>query len=161
MNYRDIARRAFYGCLIGWVAFMALFFLALIILGLARTMMHPSNKMATLTDLSREHEITVTAPFLPFASGALFVLYEGTINTNAKLEITSNKGRDKTIIPLSAGEVSGVHGGGEEWSSDLSVRFIPNGPTQGTLKIAAICGKRFTKDEHEWRGKLQQKKLNR
>ena len=157
MNYRNIARRAFYGCLIGWVAFMALFFLALIVLGLARHMTHPSTQTVTLTDLSREHIITVSAPIPPFASGALFVLYEGTINKNARLEITSNKGRDKITIPLSAGEVGGVHGGGEEWSNDLSVRFIPSGPTQGTLKIAAICGKGFTGDEWKWFNRLYEK----
>lgn len=128
--------------------------------GLWRALVTPSGKTAIFTDLSRAHEIYVRAPFFRFCTGALYVLYEGSVSTNAVLELVSNHGRDKAVIPLSAGEVSGVYGGAEEWVPDLSVRFVPHGVSRGTLKIAAVCGRAFTDEEREWFNKLYKKEFD-
>ena len=96
--------------------------------------------------------------FNPFSSGAAFVLYEGSVSTNAELEIAI--GNDSETIPLQAGEVSGIHGGEECWVDDLSVRFVPHGTVHGSLKITAVCGRNFTQEGREWFNKLSEKEYN-
>jgi len=144
------------GCSItGGVLFVVLLFLVVMVLRWPN-----ASQTITLTDLTKAHKIYVRAPVFPFRTGDMFVLYEGVINTNAKLELAFNGGRDKAIIPLQLGEVSGVYGGAEDWGDDLSVRFVPCENVHGTLKITAICGRRFTKKEWEWYSKLHKEEFD-
>ena len=108
-----------------------------------------SSQTMTITDFTQTHAMSVHAPVFPFCSGAVWVLYEGTISTSAMLEIVS-EGGGKKVIPLQAGEVGGVYGGAEDWSSGFSVRLAPSKTVRGTLKITAICGRNFTDEEREW-----------
>ena len=116
----------------------------------------PAGQTVTLTDLSKAQEIYVRSPIFPFRTGNMHILYEGVLSTNATFEVISG---DKTIIPLQTGEVSGIYGGLEDWLNDLSVRFVPNGTVVGTLKITAVCGRNFTKEEWEWYHKLYMKEF--
>ena len=154
MNYQSVVRNIGYGGLVGWIAFIVLFFLVLFILGLTRHVMYPSSQTVALTELSRTHEIAVYAPVFPFRTGNVSVLYEGVISADAKLEITS--GQNAIVIPLPVGKVSGSYGGMEEWVDDLSVRYVPSGQVRGTLKIIAVCGRSHTREEREWYLKLHE-----
>jgi hypothetical protein len=132
----------------GGVLSVALSFLAVWVLG--RVSRAQSGQTVTLADLSRTREISVHAPAAPFRTGALYVLYEGDITADAALEVVSNRGRDRAVIPLRAGKAGGVYGGAEHWVDDLSVRFVPCGAPRGALKITAVCGRDFTRGEREW-----------
>ena len=115
----------------------------------------PSSQTVTIMDFTKTHEFSVSTPINPFRmTGALYVLYEGTSSTNTVLELTFNKGRDSAVIPLPSGTIEGVYGGAEYWVNDLSVRFVPCEMGQGTLKITAICGRKFTNAERKWLNKL-------
>ena len=116
-----------------------------------------SRRSLTVTDFSVPTEVSVRAPIRPFGSGAMYVLYEGTIGSDAKIEVTSNKGRDTHTIQLNAGQTHGVYGGAEEWVDDLSVAFIPSSPASGILKIGIYCGSRFSDDDRKWYGELSRK----
>lgn len=116
-----------------------------------------SRRTLTVTDFSVPTEVSVRAPIRPFGSGAMFVLYEGTIGADGKIEVTSNKGRDTHLIQLNAGQTHGVYGGAEEWVDDLSVTFIPSFPASGSLKIGIYCGSGFSDDDQKWYGELSRK----
>ena len=118
--------------------------------------MSHSGETVILTDLSRTNEISACAPIIPFRTGNVSVLYEGVISSNARLEITLNRNGYINTIPLPAGEVSGIYGGGEEWEGHLSVRYVPSGTVHGTLKITAVCGRRHTREEWNWYSKLNE-----
>jgi hypothetical protein len=144
------------GCsiIVGGIFFVALVFLAV------RVLTWPSaGQTVTLTDLSKEHEIYVQAPILQ-RSGNMYVLYEGILNTNAALELSWGGKDGKRTIPLQSGEISGMYGGPEDWTPNLSVRFVPSGDVRGTLKITAICGRSFTKEERAWHHRLYMEEFN-
>jgi hypothetical protein len=42
----------------------------------------------------------------------------------------------------------------EDWGFDVFVRVVPCEAVQGELKITAICGRNFTKEERGWYHKL-------
>ena len=139
----------------------ALIMLGIFFVGLVCLWSYPrSGKTVVLTDLAKTHEIHVRSPFLPFRTGNLCVLYEGTLSTNAALELIFRGGGRETLL-LQAGEVSGIYGGGEDWASNLSVRFVPDGAAEGTLKITAVCGRALTSEEREWSYKLGEERQRR
>ena len=84
----------------------------------------------------------------------MYVLYEGTIGSAAKIEVTSNKGRNTHTIQLNAGQTHGVYGGPEEWVDDLSVAFVPSPPASGSLKIGIYCGSGFSDEDQTWYNRL-------
>ena len=116
-----------------------------------------SRRSLTVTDFSVPTEASVCAPVRPFGSGAMYVLYEGIIGSDAKIEVTSNKGRDTHTIQLNAGQTHGIYGGAEEWVDDLSVAFIPSSPASGSLKISIYRGSGFSEDDWRWYGELARK----
>ena len=87
----------------------------------------------------------------------MFVLYEGTIGSDAKIEVTSNTRRDKHTIELQEGQVTGIYGGAEEWVDDLSITFLPSSSTGGEIKIGRYCGPGFPDADREWYNRLARK----
>jgi|GEM_PF-4983299 len=142
----------------GWGCVTFIMLVALMVVVCWRGYQH-SSQTVTLTDLSKEHEISVRASLHPFLTGALHVVYEGCLDADASLEITHDSGR-KEVISLQAGEVSGIYGSAEAWEPNLSVRFVPGGAIHGTLKIMAVCGRTFTGEEREWCHRLHMKEFN-
>ena len=109
-----------------------------------------STKIFTITDFSAPTEAGVRAPVRPFGSGAMYVMYEGNIDSESKIEVVSNRGRDTHSIDLNPGYVHGVYGGAEEWVDDLSVRFISDSKASGDVKIGLYCGTAFSEDDRSW-----------
>jgi hypothetical protein len=126
-------------CFVAWLAYPA------------------SNRTVTITDFSAPTEISVRAPIRPFGSGAMFVMYEGTIASDAKIEVTSNRRRDMHTIELQKGQVNGIYGGAEEWVDDLSISFLPSFPAAGEIKIGLYCGSGFPEADREWYNRLSRR----
>ena len=123
-------------CFVAWLAYPA------------------SNRTVTITDFSVPTEISVRAPIRPFGSGAMFVMYEGTIGSDAKIEVTSNRRRDKHTIELQKGQVKGIYGGAEEWVDDLSIAFLPSSSAGGEIRIGLYCGSGFPDADRAWYNRL-------
>ena len=84
----------------------------------------------------------------------MFVLYEGTLSSDAKIEVISNQSRDEHTIELEAGHVQGVYGGAEEWVDDLKIRVVSHTDDTGSLKIGLYCGSSFSEDDRKWYRRL-------
>ena len=134
------------------IVFVVLSVLAVAVWGRMRCLRSRSSRTIVVTDFTRAHEISVRRPPYPH-TGAVWVLYEGAISTNASLEVMSNAGRP-SVITLQAGQVAGVFGGREHWDREFSVRLLPCEPLEGALKITAVCGRGFTGEERKWFRKL-------
>jgi len=117
----------------------------------------PSHRILTITDFSAPTETSVRSPIRPFGSGAMFVMFEGTIGSDAKIEVTSNRRRDNYTIELKKGQVQGIYGGAEEWVDDLSIAFLPSSPAGGEIKIGLYCGSAFPQADREWYNRLSRR----
>ena len=126
-------------CFVAWLAYPA------------------SNRVLTITDFSGPTEMSVRAPIRPFGSGAMFVMYEGTIEADAKIEVRSNRRRDYQAIELKKGKVNGIYGGAEEWVDDLAIVFRPSSSAGGQIKIGLYCGSGFSEADREWYSNLARK----
>lgn len=122
----------------------------LAIVGLGWVLYPRSSKILHVTDFSQPIHAEVHAPVLPFRSGAMLVLFEGTLEANAEIEIVSNRHRDRHLIELKAGKVSGRYGGAEAWVDDLSVDVTSQQTQHADLQIGLFCGGGITKEYFEW-----------
>ena len=113
-----------------------------------------SKEIITITDFSSPIEVSVRAPIRPFGTGALYVMYEGHLDTDARIEVRSNRGRDAHTIELTSGSVQGVYGGAEEWVDDLLIRIVPSATTSGDLRIGLYCGASFSDADRQWHQQL-------
>lgn len=113
-----------------------------------------SEKRITITDFSFPVEANVRAPIRPFGTGALYVMYEGNLASDAEIEVRSNHGRDAHTIKLTPGSVQGVYGGPEMWVDDLSIRFVSSAATSGNLRIGLYCGASFSAEDGAWHQRL-------
>ena len=115
-----------------------------------------SSAILKISDFSSPVEATVSAPIPPFGNGALYVMYEGKLDTDAIIEVKSNNGRDTHTIKLAAGRMHGVYGGAEMWVDDLLIRFVPSADSSGDLRIALYCGAPFSTEDRAWHQELSQ-----
>jgi hypothetical protein len=113
-----------------------------------------SKKRITITDFSSPVEANVRAPIRPFGTGALYVMYEGNLASDARIEVRSNHGRDAHMIELNPGSVQGVYGGPEIWVDDLSIRLVSSAATPGNLRIGLYCGASFSVEDRAWHQRL-------
>jgi hypothetical protein len=108
-----------------------------------------SHDTISISDIGIPHSASVRAPSMPFRDGAMYVLYEGSIDSDARIEVTSNRGRDQHTIDLKKGSIAGAYGGPEHWVDDLTIEYNPMGATTGEIKIGLYCGT-FTEEGREW-----------
>ena len=87
----------------------------------------------------------------------MYVMYEGDLASEAKIEVVSNRLRDTHTIALRPEHVHGIYGGAEEWVDDLSIRIIPSKGTTGTLRIGLYCGSGFSDEDSLWYSQLTRK----
>ena len=113
-----------------------------------------SKEIITITDLSSPVEACVRAPIRPLGSGAMYVMYEGDVDSAARIEVRSNHGRDAHTIELAPGRVQGVYGGAEMWVDDLSIRFVSLAGASGNLRIGLYCGASFSDADRQWHQQL-------
>jgi hypothetical protein len=112
-----------------------------------------SHKVIIISDISTPLDAGVRAPVFPLRTGALYVLYEGSIDADARIEVRSNQGRDTHTIDLQKGNISGVYGGAEHWVDDFSIHYNPMKAVSGQIKIGLYCGT-FTDEAREWHQRL-------
>ena len=116
-----------------------------------------SKEIITITDFSSPIEASVRAPILSFGTGAMYVMYEGTLDSDARIEVRSNHGRDAHTIELTSGKVQGVYGGAERWVDDLSIRFVSLTASSGDLRIGLYCGASFSDADRQWHQQLSRR----
>lgn len=113
-----------------------------------------SKEIITITDFSTPVKASVRAPIRPFGTGAMYVMYQGNLDSDARIEVRSNQGRDAHTIELTSGSVQGVYGGAEMWVDDLSIRFVSSAATSGDLRIGLYCGTSFSDTDRQWHRQL-------
>jgi len=114
-----------------------------------------SHDTISITDIGTPRSASVRAQIIPFRSGAMYVLYEGSIDSDARIEVTSNRGRDQYTIESKKGDIAGAYGGPEHWVDDLTIEYNPMGATTGEIKIGLYCGT-FTEEGRGWHRRLTQ-----
>jgi hypothetical protein len=86
-----------------------------------------SKEIITITDFSAPVEASVRAPIRPFGTGAMYVMYEGSLDSDARIEVRSNHGRDAHTIELTSGSVQGVYGPRKFFSVKVTSDFAERG----------------------------------
>ena len=93
-------------------------------------------------------------------SGGMYLLYQGTLDGKAILDVVSNNGRAKHQILLEAGEIGGIYGSAEEWVGDIQVHYTPVSAKKGTIYAVIYCGDGMNKDDWNLFQELQERPIS-
>ena len=93
-------------------------------------------------------------------TGGMHLLYKGTLDGKAILDVVSNNGRAKHQILLEAGEIGGIYGSAEAWVGDIQVHYTPVSAKQGTIYAVICCGDGMNKDDSNLFEELQKRPVS-
>jgi len=119
--------------------FIPLIIVVLLLVGLVFVLHFTRGiREVTIADFSRAHRLRVSAPFLPFRTGAFYIIARAQLTDDLTFVI-SDLGRGEESVPKTWSEYA--YGGPEYWSNALEINIPVQPHVTGSITFRLYCGK--------------------